>query len=177
MTKMRFFLSSLALLVAFSILTISLSTATTAQSATGSFEASKRQLYWGSEVLPDHLAYPVLMAVDRVKLESANPVERVYLQLEYGTRRLEYAQSLIDKKNQQLATTTATKGYKYILTAASESLQPDMPSSVRKYALKVMTYHDQTLSDIKKQLSDSERAVLDDLLHSTDDLKKQLQAS
>jgi len=42
----------------------------------------RRSLYIDDQVLPDHISYPVLMALDRARLEIATPVERVYLQTE-----------------------------------------------------------------------------------------------
>ena len=74
MKHARLVLSSLALICGLSILGLSLTSAVTSvQSATGSFEASNRRFYVNEEILPDHIAYPALMALDRAKLEAASP--------------------------------------------------------------------------------------------------------
>lgn len=159
----RLGLSILALTVGLGILGLSLTAVTPAQSASGVFEASSRHVYWNDEILPDHMAYPALMVLDRVKLEAAVPTERVYLQVEYGTHRLSYVQKLIDKDNKPLALSTATKGYKYLLNAAQDSLDQEMPEPVQRYVLKAIEFHLKEMPEIEMQLADSDRAILDAL--------------
>jgi hypothetical protein len=177
MYKSRVVLSTLALFFGFGVLALSLTTATAAESSTGSVQASSRQLYWDSTILPDHVAYPVLMTIDKVRLEAGSPSERVFTQIEYGHRRLEYAQELLDKKKIDLAVTTASKGYKYLLQAGEEALQHDMPHSVTSRALKALEYQSQFLSKFKAQVPDQDRPPLDILLKEGEVMMKRLQTA
>jgi hypothetical protein len=177
MSKIRIVLSLSALVFGLGILGLSLTTATAAESATTSMQASSRQLYWDGQVLPDHVAYPVLMALDRAKLEAASPSERIFIQVEFANRRLEYSQELLDKENTSLAITTLTKAYKYLIRAAQETLDGNMPSSVAEHVIKALEYHNKQLGIIKTQVPDSDRAVLDQLMVEGDVLLKRLQVA
>jgi hypothetical protein len=174
MNNTRLLLSSCALFLSFGILALSLTTASAAQSSTGSFEASHRQFYWGDDVLPDHVVYPVLMLIDKAKLESASPTERIYTQVEYGNRRFEYTHALIEKENPELALTTATKGYKYLIHAGQEALDSDASPSLKQHVIKAIEYQDKQLAELRNSFSDADRAVLDQLQAEGESLKNRL---
>jgi hypothetical protein len=161
MIKLRFIGTVLALSAAAGVLFISLSTVSAVQSSSGVDQS--KQFYMGETLLPDHVAYPVLMAVDRARLESATPVEQVYLKTEYANRRLEYAQQLLDKESSALAVTTLTKAQKYLLSAAHQAIETEMSDTVIKHIIATIEYHQEQTSVIAVQLSDNERAVVDGL--------------
>lgn len=134
-------------------------------STNGAYDTSRKQFYWSEEILPDHVAYPVLRIVDRAKLEIAEPVDRVYLQLEYAQHRYDAAQSLIEKGNTTLALTTLTKSQKYLLQAGQAALQgePQLTETVRLFTLRTIEYYDSAIDEQKNSFGDADRAVLDNL--------------
>jgi len=81
---------------------------------------ASRQLYFSQEVLPDHIAYPALMVMDKIKLSQADSKQKVYVQVQYAYRRLNHAHQLIEKGEEGLATTTITKAQKYLNHALVE---------------------------------------------------------
>jgi hypothetical protein len=161
MLKIRLLGTTLALTAAVGVLFISLSTVSSVQSASGVDQP--KHFYMSGTLLPDHIAYPVVMMVDRAHLEAATPTEQVYLKTEYANRRLEYAQQLLDKSNANLAVTTLTKAQKYLLSAASQAIEMEMPDTVLKHVIATLEYHKEETTEIAQQLSDNERAVIDGL--------------
>lgn len=124
----------------------------------------RRSLYIDDQVLPDHISYPVLMALDRARLEIATPVERVYLQTEYANRRLIYAEALLAKNNPDLAVTTLTKGQKYLLYAAIAVTDQDDIPRLKNHVIKTIQFHvrsiQHTLDSQSELFSDSQRASI-----------------
>jgi hypothetical protein len=177
--KIRFIISLAALTSAVGILFISLSTASinTVQSASGSFERTRKQFYVSSTILPDHVAYPVLMGIDRVRLESATPVEQVYMKTAYANRRLEYAETLLDKGANELAVTTLSKAEKYLLSAGNQALQADMPENVVRHVVSTIEFHKAKIDALETKFSDRDRAVLDGLNEDCRVMAMQLQST
>lgn len=163
MRHARFILSSAGLIFGFLVLGVSLSAGNTKVLSSSSPESSRKQLYVNQVILPDHVAYPVLMAVDRVKLELDSPQERVYSEVEYANRRFEYAQALIDKGDLSLAVTTITKAEKYLIQAAQHALQLEDSRSQRVYVLKTLVYYDSRLEELKPAFTNQDRAIIDQL--------------
>lgn len=176
MRHARFFLSTLGLLVGFSILAVSLSAGNSTVLSSGPSSSTNKQFYVNQTMLPDHVAYPVLMAVDRVKLELSSDQERVYTQIEYAHRRFEYANALIEKDNTSLALTTLTKAEKYLIQAAHEALDLEDGRHQQQYAFRTLVYYDQQLENLKSNFSDSDRAVIDQLQQEIKTLKHQLES-
>lgn len=79
-----------------------------------------RKFYVNKEILPDHSLYPLLMAVDRLRLSMADRERRIYLLMAYANRRLFYATRLLEKEELTLALTTLTKSQKYLNQALIE---------------------------------------------------------
>lgn len=176
MKHMRLLLSSMGLLLGCAILGISLSAGNTmAQSAGDTYESSKKQFYVNEAFLPDHIGYPVLMAVDRLKLEMDTPQERVYTQVEYAQRRFVYAEELVEKDNLPLALTTVTKAEKYLINAAHEALELEDGENQRRYVEKTLIYYQTYLEDFKTQLPDADRTIVDHLQQEMSALQLQLQ--
>jgi hypothetical protein len=163
MQLMRIIGVTVSLGFAFLILAVSLTSVSQVQSAQAGIVENQRELYFSSTVLPDHVAYPVKMALDRVKLESVSPIEQVYLKTEYANARFQAAQALLDKDKPALAVTTMTKAQKYLLSAAQQALETDMPDSVKTHVAKTIEYHVEQMQLISKLLTDEQRAVVDKL--------------
>lgn len=176
--KMRFFASLVALTSAIGILFISLSSASlsSVQSASGSFEQTRKQFYVSSDILPDHVAYPVLMGIDRVRLESATPIEQVYMKTAYANRRLESAKALLEKGETELAVTTLSKAEKYLLSAGSQVLDMDMSENITHHVIETIEFHKSEIDKLATKLSDKDRAVLDGLNEQCSVMTQQLQS-
>lgn len=176
MRHARFILSTVGLLFGFSVLAVSLSAGNSTVLSSTDSPATNKQFYFNQTILPDHVAYPVLMAVDRVKLELNTDQERVYTEIEYAHRRFEYAQALLDKDNQEVALTTITKAEKYLMQAAHHALELEDSRHQQQYAYKTLVYYDQRLEDLKPFFTDSDRAVIDQLQQEIKALKLQLES-
>ena len=173
--KVRVVLSCLALLFGAFIVWLSLSASVQIASA-DNVSASQKRLYFNREVLPDHVFYPVLMAIDRSRLEAAHPVEKIYLQIEYANRRLFYAAELLETGKSDLALTTLTKAEKYMLQAAREAQSSETPLEVRQFASKALEVHIRETIAMKNSFSDEQRVVLDPLLVEANQLLVALQS-
>lgn len=163
--KLQALLSCLGLFLAASILSISVfSIIASPVSGADGTSSSTRTLYFTDEILPDHVLYPAMMAVDRVQLTIANPAEKILLQVEYADRRLASGLELLEKKNQSLAVTTLTKAEKYLQQAALAAQQPDVPERTRHIIKESIHFHANSLREVSPQLSDTDRSVIDKLL-------------
>ncbi len=160
----RLVLSSLALVLGVTILAISFSTANSGFASSGALETSRKQFYMGETILPDHVAYPVLMAMDRARLEMDTPSERIYTQVEYSQRRFEYALALIEKNNLPLAVSTLTKSQKYLFQAAEELQTTEASPTAVAYVIKALNYYRFQLEDLKASLDDNDRPMIDQLI-------------
>jgi len=165
----RFIFSSLALLTGGAILFVSLAAGnSTVLSSTGDYhETSRKQFYLG-QILPDHVAYPVLMAIDRVKLDTAAPEDRIYLELDYAQHRFTAANALLDEHKSDLALTTFTKAQKYLLEACVEAQEDTIPQSIKLDTIKAVDFYNHSIEDIRSQFDDQQQSVLD---HQTQELK------
>lgn len=176
MRHARFLLSTVGLLFGFSVLAVSLSAGNSIALSSAPSETSKKQFYVNQTILPDHVAYPVLMAVDRVKLELDTDQERIYTQVEYAHRRFEYAHALMEKENFSLALTTITKAEKYLIQAAHDALRLENGHPQQQYVVKNLAFYDQRLEEIKHFFTDSDRVVIDELQLEIQALKHQLES-
>ncbi len=157
MRKLQFALSAFGLVVGLSAVALSLSLA----SQVSSHEASRltaRELYWGEEMLPDHLLYSGLMLMDRIQLQQAEPTEQMYMQVVYAGRRLIYAQELLKKDKPALALTTLTKSQKYLLQAGKTALESPYSDNAElvTYLLKATTFHLREVEKMESQFTDQE---------------------
>lgn len=167
-----------ALLVGFSILGVSLFYGSSQSfSTSGEAGTTPKEFYFDDEMLPDHVLYPVLMAVDRVRLESAPEFEQIYLRTEYANRRLQYTQDLLEKGNQELAYTTLTKSQKYLLYAAHDVLSyTDLPENTVAHLIKTMEYHQEKQRSILTEFSDTQRPAIDQFLLESQVILEQLKS-
>lgn len=78
---------------------------------------TQQEVYSG-QVLPDHVAYPVIAAIDHMRLQVSDQPEQLTLQLELADRRKHYAQQLALKNKPDLAVVTLGKSHHLLVTAA-----------------------------------------------------------
>ncbi|MBW7955233.1 hypothetical protein H3C66_00705 [Patescibacteria group bacterium] len=174
--RTRFLFSLLGLGFGSSILIISLFSATQV-SSTGGQAASESKLYFSHQVLPDHSLYKVIMAMDRLQLETATPQEQIFIKIEYAHRRLDYAKALLQKENEELAMTTLLKSQNYLNQATQDALASDVDASMKERIAKAIAYHSKELVELAPQLTDAHRAQLDQILKEHDLLMSELRAS
>ncbi len=127
---LRLFFSVSALGLGAIILLASLATP---QKVSSDVYGAQRQLYLGEEVLPDHVLYPALMAMDRMYLDQAEGVEKLHVQIQYAFRRLDHAEKLVRDEQYGLANTTLTKAQKYLNHAMQASLEQQASKAELQY--------------------------------------------
>jgi hypothetical protein len=147
------------------VLILSLSLTSFAMSAQSSVGVLDRSFAMDKKILPDHISYPFLMLIDRVRLESASPIEKIYLMTQYANRRLIYATELLNQERHDLAVTTLTKSQKYLLYAGGEVLNNNREEKYRLHVANTIEYHLKFINNVfqDQALSDEERAVIDKL--------------
>jgi hypothetical protein len=162
-TKYRVLFVMLGFMSATLILGLSLTSSV--MSAHSSSGIMGRSFYVDDKILPDHITYPLLMIIDRARLETATPLEQMYLMTEYANRRLVYATELQNQEQHDLAVTTLTKAQKYLLYAGGLVLSEHNTDKHRFHVAKTIEYHlkqiSQTFHD--DSLSDEHRAAIDKL--------------
>lgn len=130
------------------------------------------KFYVAKEILPDHSLYPLLMIVDRLRLELADSDRRIDLLASNANRRLFYSRKLLEKNNQDLAFTTLSKALKYINQALEENIFLLEQASVNKeqeyqttafFILESFDKHVSFYSEHQAQFSDEEKSFLDAL--------------
>lgn len=144
----------------FAIMAISLRAANPVWSSEGG--ATQLRFYVDDEILPDHILYSGLMAVDKVRLELiTDPRERMYTEIEFANRRLKYSQALITKNNPSLALTTATKAEKYLIHALQGAVDhTNMSVEDREYVIRAVAYHQLVLEDLITKMPGLNATVL-----------------
>ncbi|MDH5533397.1 MAG: DUF5667 domain-containing protein [Candidatus Pacebacteria bacterium] len=164
MKPLKITFSIFGLFVASAVLAVSLaSSVPSAYSAGDKFKSNDKQFYLNGEILPDHTLYPVVMAADKLKLEMANPQEKINIYTTYANLRLSAVESLLEKDNPQLALTTLTKSQKYLLRAASETINQDSSQATKLHVLKTLLYHTNKHQQLKEQFSAEEKNIIDQL--------------
>lgn len=161
--KTRLLLSSLAFVFAVGILLTSLATASQVNSS-GDKPETGHELYFNKEILPDHMLYPILMAEDRLKLETATTNDRIFLEIQYSNSRLEMSKQLLKENKKDLAVSTLTKSLKYLEQAALESQQHNSPDSVKTLIVRAIEYNNKEISKIQSELPDPNRSSIQQLM-------------
>ena len=153
----------LAWLVAGAILVVSLFSAAKFGSDKTS-TASGLTWYWHQPILPDHLAYPILMVVDRLALTTTKGTSaRVHMQVNYGHRRLQAAIALVEKKKPGLGLTALTKAQKYLNQAAIEALKPDASLADKKLVILAIENQDQQIQNLQLNFEELDLTVMNQL--------------
>lgn len=161
--KTRLLLSSLAFVFAVSILLTSLASASQANSS-GTKVNDSRELYFNREILPDHVIYPVLMVADRIKLETANHTDRIFLELQFSNARLEMANQLFAQGKKTIGVTTLTKSLKYLQDAALDAQQVAAPASVRSVIIRAIEYNGKEVTKLMPAIPDQDQQAIKQLL-------------
>ncbi len=174
MKKPQFWVSLIAFIFGLGMVIISLNTSV----PTGypEFE-SHRQFYLDNTILPDHIVYPVLMIVDRAQLEATSFPDRLWLQAEYGWRRLDYAHKLLEKDKPDLALTALTKSQKYFLNASQEVLDMETTDEVKLLMLKHLTAYLSESKMVADGFEGANKAVSEHLIAECEVLKQRLSQS
>lgn len=173
--RVRLLMSLLGLVFGSSVLLISLFSATQV-SSNGGQAASQSKLYFSQQILPDHSLYKVLMAMDRLQLETASPYEQMFMKVEYANRRLDYAKALLEKNEEEIAVSTLLKAQNYLNQAAVDAIKQNAESSVKERIAKAVTYHSTEVRALSPQLTDAHRAELDAVLSEHDAMIIQLRS-
>lgn len=121
MKKVNYLLIIVAVLISFLVLFVSLQSANKAKMLGGKEKLMASKFYVAKEILPDHVLYPLLMVVDRLRMEMADTERKISLSASYSDRRLFYSKRLLEKGNFSLAFTTLSKALKYTNQGLSES--------------------------------------------------------
>jgi hypothetical protein len=137
-------------------------------------ESGRSKIYFGQEILPDHLLYPVLMIRDRAKLKSLGPDQSVYLQLQYAKKRLSFVEVLIERGNQELAFSTLTKSQKYLIKAAVAGLENEFSLQEKNIIVETIESQQVLVLRLLANFSESQVATIEQLLAETDILKTKL---
>lgn len=177
---LKYFLIVLASLSSVFILLSSFNISSQSQMLdTGNFKS--RKFYVKKEILPDHSLYPLLMLIDRFRMEMADRERRVYLSVAYAKRRLFYATRLVEKGEMSLALTTFTKSQKYLneaLIAVKELKTNNIYNSsieqVVFFVLEAVDYQQEVIADYIDDFCEADQAVLSNLNSETALLRSQL---
>ncbi|MDO5561630.1 MAG: DUF5667 domain-containing protein [bacterium] len=124
----------------------------------------ERKLYFDRKILPDHLFYPVLMAIDRLELEMSNSEEQTLLRMDYAGKRLEAAKALFEQDKNELAFITLGKAHQYLLQANNDILEQ---SQEARYGVFVKKLNQQFILDYQElapYLSDAQKATVDGMI-------------
>lgn len=137
--------------------------------------ASGLTWYWHRPILPDHLAYPLLMLVDRLALITTKGTSaRVHMQVNYSHRRLQAATDLIEKKKPSLALTTLTKAQKYLNRAAFEALKLDATLMDKRLVIIAIENFDSEIKKLEPNFTEFDQGVLEQLHRDAEILEEKL---
>lgn len=137
--------------------------------------ASGLTWYWHKPILPDHLAYPALMLVDRLALESTKGTSaRVHMQVNYSHRRLQAAIDLVEKQKPGLALTALTKAQKYLNQAAIEALSPDATLADKRLVIVAIENQDDEIKKLEPHFTQFDQEVMGHLHRDAEMLEEKL---
>lgn len=176
MQKFNYIFFIFACLLSVAVMLVSLQSANRRYLNSGSQDKLlTSKLYVAREILPDHTLYPALMAVDRMRLELAEPAQRSSLMVAYANRRLFYTKRLLEKDQHELAFITLSKAIKYYndalilsINSFDKNLLSDQENSqiafmVADSVFELFVF----VGKHKDKFSNEERGVLDLLLEQT----------
>lgn len=140
-------------------------------------DATQRQLYFSHTILPDHMAYPLLMVADRIQLEIAPSKKKLWFQVEYGWRRLDYARKLLEKDKSDLALSVFTKSQKYFLNATQTAIEEQADDEVKLTLLKHVVLYIGDAKAVAENFTGAQKAVTDRLIMECESTKLRLSQS
>lgn len=182
MKKVNYLFILFAVFFASLIIFVSLQSANKNQTATKN-KLMAGKFYVAKEILPDHSLYPLLMVVDRLRLELADSEKRIDLLVSNANRRLFYSKKLLEKNSQDVAFTTLSKAIKYINQALEENIFLLEEASLNKkqqyqalafFVLENFDKHVDFYATYQNQFSDEEKSFLDALFSQGFSLQQKL---
>jgi hypothetical protein len=171
MKKVNYLFLLFAVLFSVFILFISLQSANKNE-LKGNPSLMSGKFYVAKEILPDHSLYPLLMIVDRLRLEMSDSEKRTYLLVSYSNRRLFYSKKLLDKGNSSLALITMDKALKYLNRAMHENIvllekennnKKTEDQSLAFFVLESFDKHMDFITNNKNKFNNEESAALESL--------------
>lgn len=124
--------------------------------------ARERRIYFDRKILPDHLFYPALMILDKIKLDAADKETQTLLKIDYAEKRLAAAKTLFVQGKNDLAFVTAGKAHQYLLQANRETA---IVGEGKKY-IGLIKEMNQNFSleyeNLKQYLTDGQKATIND---------------
>jgi hypothetical protein len=133
-----------------------------------------RVIYFDRTVMPDHLFYPFVVAVDRLELELSGAEEKIVLRMDYAQKRLEAAKVLFSENKGELAFTTLMKAHHYLLQANENVLALKDKSRYLTFLVKLNENFVLEYENLRKYMDDSQRATLDRILLELHDMEGKL---
>jgi len=94
-----------------------------------------QQLYFGREILPDHVFYPVMVVGERLELTLAQPADKILIRQQLARKRLSAAEQLFRLGKRELAWVTLGKAHQYLLQVNDEV---DATGSAQEYLGRVI---------------------------------------
>ncbi len=162
MSRIGLSLSLVAVLVGLAIFGITLFVASQVSSSGGSM--TSRRLYFGREILPDHVLYPLVVGADRLRMEMVPPEERAVMQLSLAERSFEYARELMAGGQQEMAASTFLESQQHLfsaLEAIDEVENSDEISGALRARLQIQTY---MLEQYRNDFMEDRRQQIDGLI-------------
>jgi len=166
-TVHRFGLALGAMFFGLSVLVVSL-VVTSQVISSGGQSSGARKFYFAADIMPDHVLYPLFMAFDRFKLETASPEEQVLLELVYAERRFIHGQELLNQGDEELAASTFSKSQKYLLSAVQKANQLDINRQEKLQLYDLVMTQSQKTKAAASGCSDAHRSSLNQLVEETE---------
>ena len=124
----------------------------------------ERTLYFDRKVLPDHVFYPVLVAVDRLELEFSDPQEQLELRMDLAGKRLEAAKALYAQDKSELAFVTLGKAHQYLLRANDDVFSLGNAHDYMTYLLNMDRRFASEYEYLKTSMTDSQKARVEEMI-------------
>ncbi len=171
MQKRKYIFAVLSVLFGVFIFTSSLVASSQKQDTADSDRISRKQLYFGKKILPDHILYPALMVIDKGLLFVTSGESEIFLRIRMAQDRMISANSLLDKNEEGLSFSTLTKSQKYLLLAGQEFLSLESHSDeVGIGLLKALEENTQNMKIIKKRFKNVDTSPINDLVTESETL-------
>ncbi|MBU0978417.1 MAG: hypothetical protein ABIJ03_03635 [Patescibacteria group bacterium] len=135
---------------------------------------SHKQLYFNSRILPDHTFYPVLMAVDRVKLLAQPKIKKPALLAEYGRHRWEMAHQLWEKNQPELALSTLLKSHHYLMQAVDQVIETNQVSQVSDLQFELESFADEC-SLLQRSIDLADKSAFEDMASQNTSARSRLE--
>lgn len=124
--------------------------------------ARERRIYFDRKILPDHLFYPVLMILDKIKLDAADKETQTLLKIDYAEKRLVAAKTLFVQGKNDLAFVTAGKAHQYLLQANREAVAGEEGKKYTGLIKEMNQNFAFEYENLKQYLTDGQKVTIDD---------------